>query len=124
MEHEIMGHSKKAVKIWKTPGKEFMEKFKEILTEILIIIFAVSFAAFIERTREHYKEKAEAKAFLIGLKSDLDDDIRQIKHSKDDMLQMKKSYSLFKSSMCRTPTAFKRQTSGKAFLSQNSTANH
>ena len=116
MEHEIMGHSKKAVKIWQAPEKKLMEKFKEILTEILIIIFAVSFAAFIERTREHYKEKAEAKVLLTGLKSDLDNEINQIRRSENDMLSMKKSYTLFEKFRASSADSLKKADFKESFF--------
>jgi len=83
MEHEIMGHTKKALKIANNKEKGFGEKFKEILIEVAIIIFAVSFAAFIERTREHYKEQGEAKEFLIGLSSDIKNELAQRYKTKD-----------------------------------------
>ena len=93
MEHEIMGHTKKALKIANNKEKGFGEKFKEILIEVAIIIFAVSFAAFIERTREHYKEQGEAKEFLIGLSSDIKNELAQVKHAKADIDIMVKAYT-------------------------------
>jgi hypothetical protein len=93
MEHEIMGHTKKAVKIAKNKEKGFGEKFKEILIEVVIIIFAVSFAAFIERTREHYKEQSEAKEFLIGLSNDIKNEVNQVKNSKMQMEKLVADYT-------------------------------
>jgi len=93
MEHEIIGHSKKAIEIMKSHDKPFWDKSKEILIEVLIIVFAVSFAALIERTREHYKEKSEAKAFVISLEGDLDSDIGEIRDSQKGIAIMKKNYS-------------------------------
>jgi hypothetical protein len=95
MEHEIIGHTKKVFRILKNPGKSFWDKSKEILIEILIIVFAVSFAAFIERTREHYKEKEEAKEFLIGLKGDLANEITYLKTSNADMDTVIINYTKF-----------------------------
>jgi SMC interacting uncharacterized protein involved in chromosome segregation len=85
MEHEIIGHSKKALKILRTPGKSFWEKAKEILIEILIIVFAVTFAAFIERSRENHKEQDEAKEFVLGLKQDLNREIADLKTGKSEI---------------------------------------
>ncbi|HVW94983.1 MAG TPA: DUF6090 family protein [Mucilaginibacter sp.] len=92
MEHEIMGHTKKALKVAKDREKGFNEKFKEILIEVVIIIFAVSFAAFIERTREHFKEQAEAKEFLLGLNSDIANEIKQVEDSKRQMVKLDEDY--------------------------------
>ena len=93
MEHEIMGHTKKAVKIARNKEKGLGEKFREILIEVAIIIFAVSFAAFIERTREHYKERGEAKEFLIGLNSDIKNELAQVNQAKSQLNEMIKSYT-------------------------------
>ncbi len=92
MEHEIMGHTKKAIKAIRNKEKGLGEKFKEVLIEVAIIIFAVSFAAFIERTREHYKEQGEAKEFLLGLSDDIRYEEQQIKHSKTQMLELVADY--------------------------------
>lgn len=93
MEHEIMGHTKKAIKAMRNKEHGLGEKFKEVLIEVAIIIFAVSFAAFIERTREHYKEQAEAKEFLMGLTSDIKYEEQQVKDSKTQMLKIVASYA-------------------------------
>jgi len=76
--------------------KTFWEKFKEILVEVVIIVFAVSFAAFIERTREHYKEKAEAKEFVLGLKGDLANQINQLQSSIKDINTMRQNYTFIR----------------------------
>jgi hypothetical protein len=93
MEHEIIGHSNKALKILRNPEKTFWEKTKEILIEVLIIVFAVTFAAYIERSREHSKEESEAKEFALGLKSDLKYEINHLKESKNAMDTMVKNYT-------------------------------
>lgn len=94
MEHEIAGHTRKAVKIAKSKEKGFGEKFKEILIEVAIIIFAVSFAAFIERSREHYKEQNEAKEFLLGLNNDIKNEVNQVKNSKIQMEKLVADYTM------------------------------
>jgi len=93
MEHEIMGHTKKALKTMRNKEKGLGEKAKEVLIEIVIIIFAVSFAAFIERTREHYKEQGEAKEFLLGLNEDISSEIKQVKDSKTAMVKLVADYT-------------------------------
>ena len=93
MEHEIIGHSNKALKILRSPEKTFWEKTKEILIEVLIIVFAVTFAAYIERSREHAKEQSEAKEFLLGFKNDLKYEISHLKQSKNAMDTVMKNYS-------------------------------
>lgn len=82
MEHEITGHSLKAYKIAKKSSLSIWEKIKEIGIEIMIIVFAVSLAAYLERWKEHSHEQAEVKEFLLGLKTDLQHDIQEMKHDK------------------------------------------
>jgi hypothetical protein len=93
MEHEIADHAKKAFNAMHNHEKSFWEKTKEVLFEILIIVFAVTFAALIERTREHYKEKAEAKEFVLGLRNDLKDEILQLQTGKNDMDTLRDNYT-------------------------------
>ncbi len=93
MEHEIADHAKKAFKAMHNHEKSFWDKTKEVLFEILIIVFAVSFAALIERTREHYKEKSEAKEFVLGLKNDLNNEILQLQTGKKDMDTLRINYT-------------------------------
>jgi len=82
MEHEISGHSRKVYKIWKNPALPFWKKFKEIGIEILIIVFAVSLAAFLERQKDYSKEQKQVKEFLLGLKTDLRNDITEMQEDK------------------------------------------
>jgi hypothetical protein len=78
MEHEITGHTKKVYRVWKNKDISPWKKVKEIGIEVLIIVFAVSLAAFLERQREHNHEQKEVKEFLLGLKSDLINDIKEM----------------------------------------------
>ncbi len=93
MEHEIADHAKKALKAMHNHEKTFWERTKEVLFEILIIVFAVTFAAFIERSREYYKEKSEAKEFVFGLENDLDNEIKQLQTAKNDMDTLRSNYT-------------------------------
>jgi hypothetical protein len=79
MEHELRKHihniltevANRKRSIWKKTGAIFME--------VIIIIFAVSFAVFLERQREHNHEQKEVKEFLLGLKTDLESDLDEMK---------------------------------------------
>ena len=82
MEHEITGHSLKAYKIAKNTSMSVWEKVKEIGIEVVIIVFAVSLAAYLERWKEHNHEQADAKEFLMGLKTDLQHDITEMQEDK------------------------------------------
>jgi Family of unknown function (DUF6090) len=79
MEQEVQAHVKKVYKAWKDPRKSFWDKAKEIVLEILIIVFAVSLSIWLHNWSEHRHEQKEVKAFLIGLKTDLNADSVEIK---------------------------------------------
>jgi hypothetical protein len=82
MEHEITGHSRKIYKISKDKSTSFWKKVREIAIEVGIIVFAVSLAAYLERSREHSHEQAAVKDFLLGLKTDLQSDIKEMESDK------------------------------------------
>jgi hypothetical protein len=78
MEHEVQGHGKKIYKAWKDPRKKFWDKVKDIAIEIGIIIFAISLSIWFHSWSEHRHEQKNVKAFLIGLKGDLEADIKEM----------------------------------------------
>jgi len=74
--HNILAETANRKKsVWKRLG--------EIMVEMIIIVFAVSFAVFMERQRELHHEENEVKEFLIGLKTDLKNDIAEMEEDKD-----------------------------------------
>ncbi len=95
MEHEITGHSMKAYKIWKNASLPFWKKTKEIGIEILIIVFAVSLAAFLEKKREHSNEQKQVKEFLTGLKTDLQNDIKEMQLDKKSFDSSQTTFRFF-----------------------------
>ena len=54
----------------------------EVFLEILIITFAVSLAQYLERQRETNHRSSDEKAFLIGLKSDLKEDVASMENDQ------------------------------------------
>jgi len=78
MEHELKKHIHNVIKESMNRKKPFWKRAGEILIEILIIVFAVSFAVYMEKEREHAHEQKEAKEFLIGLKADLQNDVKEM----------------------------------------------
>ncbi|MBK6825686.1 MAG: hypothetical protein IPG86_01785 [Chitinophagaceae bacterium] len=65
---------------------------------MLIIIFAVWFAVFMERRREHHHEQKEVKEFLTGLRTDLVNDIREMKEDRFGYVILGKGFSYFSGS--------------------------
>lgn len=78
MEHELKKHIHNIVKETVNKKKPLWKRIGEIFIEILIIVFAVSFAVYMEKTKEHAHEKKEVKEFLLGLKKDLQNDVKEM----------------------------------------------
>jgi hypothetical protein len=78
MEHEVQGHTKKIYKAWKDPQKKIWDKVKDISIEIGIIVFAISLSIWFHNWSEHRHEQQEVKSFLVGLKGDLEADIKEM----------------------------------------------
>lgn len=78
MEHELKKHIHNIVKETVNRKKSLWKRVSEIFIEILIIVFAVSFAVYMEKTKEHTHEKKEVKEFLLGLKKDLQNDVKEM----------------------------------------------
>ncbi|MEO8535195.1 MAG: DUF6090 family protein [Flavobacterium sp.] len=78
-DQEIIKHTKKVHKIATSKRHSLLEKIKEISLEIFIIVFAVSLSIWLHSWSEHRHEQKEVKKFLIGLKSDIQNDINSSK---------------------------------------------
>jgi hypothetical protein len=92
-EDEIVKHTKKLYKIWFSGEHTIWHKLGEFLLEIIIIVFAVSISIWFHNLSEHKQQQKEVKAFLIGLKSDLTDDIKEMNGDKNSYINQKILFS-------------------------------
>jgi len=76
-EHEIAKHTKKIYKAIRDPKHSLKHRIGEVAVEIGIIVFAITLSLFLERWRERQHEREIEKQFLVGLKTDLANDIIQ-----------------------------------------------
>ncbi len=81
-EDEVVKHTRKIYKIWHSKEHSLWHKLKEFFIEILIIVFAVTLSIWLHDRSEHNHQQAEVKEFLLGLKQDLTDDIKEITGDK------------------------------------------
>src|SRR5580692_1122653 len=81
-EDEIVKHTKAIYKAWNNPHYNWAHKLREIILEILIITFAISLSVWLHNWSDSLKEKKEEKAFLLGLKVDLQGDIKSADSTK------------------------------------------
>jgi hypothetical protein len=77
-EQEIIKHTKKVYRVWNSKQHSTWQKIKEFSVEIFIIVFAVTLSIWFHNWSEHRHEKTVVKEFLLGLKEDLQKDIREM----------------------------------------------
>ncbi len=77
-EQEIIKHTKKVYRVWNSKQHTTWQKIKEFAVEIFIIVFAVTLSIWFHNWSEHRHEKAVVKEFLLGLKEDLQKDIKEM----------------------------------------------
>lgn len=81
-EEEIAKHTKKIYKTWFNKDLSIWHKISEFLIEIAIIVFAVTISIWFHNMSEHKHQQEEVKQFLEGLKSDLTQDITEMKNDQ------------------------------------------
>jgi hypothetical protein len=93
MEDEVVKHTRKLYRTWFNKELPIWHKISEFLIEIIIIVFAVSISIWFHNRSEHAHEQADVKAFLLGLKSDLNDDIKEMENDKESFQNQGKIFS-------------------------------
>jgi hypothetical protein len=92
-EDEIVKHTKKFYKIWFSKEHSLWHKLSEFLVEIIIIVFAVSVSIWFHSRSEYAHQQEEVKQFLLGLKADLTNDIREMQNDEASYEMQKKIFS-------------------------------
>jgi hypothetical protein len=77
-EQEVVKHTKKVYKVWTSKEHGIWHKVKEFLVEIFIIVFAISLSIWFHDRSEHAHQQKEVKEFLLGLKDDLTNDVKEM----------------------------------------------
>lgn len=92
-EQEVIKHTKKAYQILRSKHDSLFYKIKDFVIEILIIVFAITISIWFHNWSEHREQQKDVKEFLLGLKADLQNDIKEM---KDDSLTFVKTAAAFK----------------------------
>jgi len=77
-ELEVAKHGKNVINMAASRQHGLAHKLKEIALEIAIIVFAVSISIWFHSMSEHQHEQKQVRTFLLGLKTDLQGDIKQL----------------------------------------------
>lgn len=81
-ELEVAKHGKNVIQLATKKEHTLSHRLREIAVEIAIIVFAVSMSIWLHGLSEHHHKQQEVRTFLLGLKGDLADDIRQLTNIK------------------------------------------
>jgi Family of unknown function (DUF6090) len=79
-EQEVVKHTKKIYKVWTSKEHNLWHKVKEFLIEIFIIVFAITLSIWVHNRSEHAHQQKETKEFLLGLKDDLTNDMKELEN--------------------------------------------
>jgi hypothetical protein len=96
-EQEVIKHTKKVFKIWNSESHSTWQKIKEFLLEIFIIVFAVSLSIWLHDKSEQKHQQKEVKEFLLGLREDLQSDIREMEGDKESYTNQQQLFSYISS---------------------------
>ncbi|MBT1706110.1 DUF6090 family protein [Chryseosolibacter indicus] len=94
-ELEVVKHTKKVYHIFGNDSPVF-EKVKEFVIEILIIVFAVSITIWFHDLAEHRHQQKEVKGFLVGLKNDLANDLKEIRSDRQGYQYQQAAFKFFR----------------------------
>ncbi|MDP4148080.1 MAG: hypothetical protein Q8927_08305 [Bacteroidota bacterium] len=92
-EQEVIKHTKKIYKIWSSTEHSFWHKLREFLLEVFIIVFAVSLSIWFHNRSEHAQQQAEVRQFMLGLKSDLQHDVAEMKSDRESYEQQQAGFT-------------------------------
>ena len=81
-DQEVIKHGKNIIRLAGSKEHKLGHKLREIAIEFFTIVFAVTLSIWLHGLSEHRHQQQEAKAFLIGLRTDLKNDIASIAELK------------------------------------------
>lgn len=82
-EQRKSSHPQKLYKVWLSKEYSLWQKVKEFFIETSIMVFAVSISIWFNNWNEDNHEQKLVKTFLLGLKTDIQQDIKAIEQLQD-----------------------------------------
>jgi hypothetical protein len=98
----LLNYIKKKIVLYSHSKSIFLKYIGDIVLNVFVIVFSVYLAQYIDRKREEETKQADVKEFLLGLKTDLENDIREMKEDKKSYIKYGLSFIRFTS---KTPIA-------------------
>ncbi len=91
-DQEVIKHTKNIYKVWLSKEHNFWHKLQEFIIEILIIVFAVSLSIWLHGRSEHAHQQKDVKEFLLGLQTDLKNDIQEMKADRKTFVVSRQAF--------------------------------
>lgn len=91
-EQEVVKHTKKVYKIWNSNQHGFWHKVKEFFIEMAIIVVAISLSIWFHDRSEHKHAQKEVKVFLLGLREDFLQDLKEMQDDKDSYTRQMEAF--------------------------------
>lgn len=117
---EIAKHTKNVVDVIGDREHGWNHKLREIALEIFIIVFAVTLSFWLHGLGEHRHEQQQVKSFLLGLKRDIQSDIRQVEGVVESQRKFDANFKYLASLDPDTPPDAKRFDAAYELLGNNS----
>lgn len=92
-ELEVAKHGKNVIHLMTKKEHGISHRIREIAIEIAIIVFAVSMSIWLHGLSEHHHKQQEVRSFLVGLKSDLERDIKLLAGIKEGYRRFDANYA-------------------------------
>ena len=95
----IVKHIKKALGMSKKPlahGSGWRHRLGEVLLETGIIVFAIMLSIWLHGWQEHRQERALARQFLLGLQTDLANDVREMQSDSANYVGQFRGFGYFR----------------------------
>ena len=92
-ELEVAKHGKNVIHLMTKKEHRVSHRIREIAIEIAIIVFAVSMSIWLHGLSEHRHQQQEVRTFLVGLKSDLKEDIDTLANMQADYRKFDANYA-------------------------------
>ncbi|MBO9201705.1 MULTISPECIES: hypothetical protein [Niastella] len=94
-DQEIIKHTKKILKVSTDHTKSWKHKLFEIIFEIFIIVFAVTLSLYLHERAQKTEEHHLQDEFLLGLKEDLQNDIKELSEDSLSYIKTIKGFRYF-----------------------------
>jgi Family of unknown function (DUF6090) len=105
MEEDIQGHTKKAFQKWNEKGLTLWQRVKAVAIEIAIMVFAVTLSISFNNMSNKRQQNNDTKDFLLGLKADLTEDIKEMEADKKAYVKKTAAFQYFTKLKMKEPVS-------------------